>query len=70
MNAKKLIAISWWTFAYALMAGTLFAFSSLGDCFQSDAECRAQSSRFTDALLLSEVIAYAILTWLIFFRRR
>ena len=72
MTGNKLIALSWWTFAYIIVAGALFAFFAMGDCIQGaeGAACRAQSSASTDRLLIAEVLAYAIFTWAIFFRRR
>jgi hypothetical protein len=72
MNGKKVIAITWWTFAYVILAGALFAFSAMGDCLQGPegAACRAQSSAFTEKLIIIEVLAYLVLTWLLFFRRR
>jgi hypothetical protein len=72
MNGNKLIALSWWTFAYVVAAGALFAFSAMGDCLQGaeGAACRAQSNAFTERLLIAEVLAYAVLTWALFFRRR
>jgi hypothetical protein len=72
MNGKKLIAVSWWTFAYVILAWALFSFSALGDCLQGPegAACRAQGGTFTDTLLLVEVFVYAALTWVLFFRRR
>ena len=30
MTGKKIIALSWWTFAYILLAGALFGFSAMG----------------------------------------
>ena len=72
MTGKKLIILSWWTFAYVLLAGALYAFSALGDCLQGadGAACRAQSEAFSTALLVGALLAYVLLTWLIFFRRR
>ena len=72
MSGKKLITLSWWTFAYLLLAGTLFAFSAMGDCLQGSEgnACRAQSGALTSTLLAAEILAYAGLTWLLFFRRR
>lgn len=72
MNGNKLIALFWWTFAYIIVAGALFAFAASGDCLQGadGAACRDQSSAFTDWLLIAEAFAYSILTWAIFFRRR
>ena len=72
MNGKKLIAVSWWTFAYVIFAWAMFAFSASGDCLQGleGAACRAQSRAFTNTLLIGEVLAYAVFTWLLFFRRR
>lgn len=71
MNGNKLIALSWWTFAYIILAGALFAFSASGDCFQGadGAACRHQSSVFSQWLLIGEVLIYGILTWAIFRRR-
>lgn len=72
MNGRKVIAVSWWTFAYVIVAGALVTFSAMGDCLQgpAGASCRAQSRAFTNTLLISEVLAYMALTWLMFFRRR
>lgn len=71
MSGGKFIAISWWTFAYVVGAGALLAFASMGDCLQGSegAACREQSSTMTNALLLIELLAYVVLTWLLFFRR-
>jgi hypothetical protein len=71
MNGNKLIALSWWTFAYVIVAGALFAFSASGDCLQGadGAACRHQSSAFTQWLLIGEVLIYGLLTWAIFRRR-
>ena len=72
VTGKKLIAVSWWTFAYVIVAGALLAFSAAGDCSEGSegAACRAQSSSFTTALLVAELVTYLGLTWLFFFRRR
>lgn len=72
VTGKKLIAVSWWTFAYVVVAGALFAFTAMGDCLQGSegAACREQSRTFSNALLLVELVAYIALTWLLFFRRR
>jgi hypothetical protein len=72
MNGKRVIAISWWTFAYVILAGAIFAFSGMGDCLQGaeGAACRAQSNAFTETLIIVEVLTYPVLTWLLFFRRR
>ena len=72
VSGKKLIAVSWWTFAYVVLAGALFAFTALGDCLQGSegAGCREQGGWFGNALLLIELVAYVALTWLLFFRRR
>ena len=72
MNGKKLIFVSWWTFAYIIVAGALVAFSAMGDCLQGTegAACRARSAAFTNALLAAVAFTYFALTWLIFFRRR
>jgi hypothetical protein len=72
MNGKKVIALSWWTFGYIIVAAALFAFSAMGDCLQgaAGAACQGQSGHFTEALLALEVFAYVALTWVFFFRRR
>ena len=72
MNGKRLVALSWWTFAYIRVAGAVFAFSAGGDCLQGadGAACRAKSGTFTERLLVFEMLSYIILTWAIFFRRR
>jgi hypothetical protein len=72
MNGKKVIAISWWTFAYVVAAGTLLTFSAIGDCLQGaqGAACRDQSNTVWATLLVALVLAYGLLTWLMFFRRR
>lgn len=72
MNGKKRIAVSWWTFAYVILAAALLAFSALGDCLQGPegAACRAHSPAFTNTVLIVEVVVYAVLTWVLFFRRR
>lgn len=72
VSGKKLIAVSWWTFAYVVFAGTLFVFSAMGDCLQGSegSACRHQSGMLSNAVLLIEVVAYIALTWLLFFRRR
>lgn len=71
MNGNKVIALSWWTFAYIIGAGALFAFSAMGDCLQGaeGAACRAQSNAFTEWLLIVAALFYVIVTWAIFFRR-
>ena len=72
MNGNKLVALSWWTFAYIIVAGALFAFSTMGDCLHGveGAACRAQSNVFTEWLLIGAAFFYVIVTWAIFFRRR
>ena len=69
MNGNKLIALSWWTFVYIIVAGALFTFSAMGDCLQGidGAACPAQRTALVIWLLIAEAIAYAILTWIIFF---
>jgi len=44
----------------------------MGDCLQGSdgADCRSQREAFSTALLGGELLAYVLLTWLIFFRRR
>jgi hypothetical protein len=71
MNGNKLIALCWWTFAYMIVAGALFAFSASGDCLQcADGDaCRNQSSAFTHWLLIAEMLTYGLVTWVIFRRR-
>ncbi|MCW2365019.1 hypothetical protein M2341_000466 [Sphingobium sp. B7D2B] len=72
MTGKKLISVSWWTFVYLLLAGALFAFSAMGDCLQGadGAACRSHREAFSSALLVGELLAYILLTWLVFFRRQ
>ena len=72
MNYKKLIAVCFWTLAYLVLAAALFTFAAMGDCLQGTegAACRAQSNAFINMLLVIELLAYPILTWLLFFRRR
>jgi hypothetical protein len=72
MKAKKLIALSWWTFGYVIVAGALFAFAAMGDCPEGPegSLCRARSNQITDVLLVTELFAYLALTWLLFCRRR
>lgn len=72
MNGNKVVALSWWTFAYIIVAGALLTFSAMGDCLQGaeGAACTAKSNSFTEWLLVIEVLAYLILTWAMFFRRR
>ena len=72
VNGKKVIAFSWWTFGYIVVAATLLMLSAIGDCLQNEegAACRASSRQFQDGLLVSLAIAYVFLTWLLFFRRR
>jgi Na+/H+ antiporter NhaC len=72
MNGKKLIAVSWWAFAYIILAAALFSFSALGDCLRGSdgAVCRERSKTVTNSIGLVLVIAYGLLTWLMFFRRR
>ena len=72
MRGNKLIALSWWTFAYLIGALALFAFSSMGDCLQGSegAACRTQSKTFSNGLILVACVVYAALTWLMCFRRR
>jgi hypothetical protein len=72
VNGNRLIAICWWTFAYVLAAGAVFALFAAGDCLQGaeGAACRDQNNSLTSWLVVSEVLAYPILTWLIFIRSR
>ena len=72
MNGNRLIALAWWTFAYAILAGLLLVFSAMGDCLQGAAgvTCRAKSSAFSNWLLVGLVLTYPVITWSIFFRRR
>ncbi|NBW76553.1 MAG: hypothetical protein EBR34_12255 [Sphingomonadaceae bacterium] len=72
VTGKKIIAVSWWTFAYLLLAGGVFALSSMGDCTQNAGSpaCTASSNTFTNTVLAAELLTYFALTWLIFFRRR
>jgi len=72
MNGKKVIALSWWTFGYVIVAATLFMLTSMSDCLQGaeGAACRVLGRQVQDGLLATLVIAYALLTWVLFFRRR
>lgn len=72
MNGNRLVALSWWTFAYMHMVGALFALLAGGECLQGahGAVCRSKSNLFTEWLLVIEMLSYIILTWAIFFRRR
>ena len=72
MNGRKAIALGWWTFGYALVVVTLLMLSSMADCLQGaeGAACRVLSRQIQDGLLVILAIAYALLTWLLFFRRR
>ena len=72
MNGNKLILLSWWTFAYLIGAWALVTFSSMGDCLQGaeGVKCNAQSQTFTNTLIFGVCAAYALLTWIMFFRQR
>ena len=71
VTGKKIIAVSWWTFASLLLAGGVFAFSAMGDSPQSaeGPACMASANAFTNMMLVAELLTYVTLTWLIFFRR-
>lgn len=72
MNCRKLIAVSWWAFGYFVVALALFTSLIMGNCLQGreGASCRARGAYFSDAMLAIAVLAYAITTWALFFRRR
>jgi len=72
MNGRKVIAFSWWTFGYVMVAATLFTLAAMADCLQGveGAACRVQSRQLQDGLFVTFAIAYVLLTWMLFFRRR
>ena len=72
MNGRKAIALAWWTLGYALVAATLLMLAAMPDCLQGPegAECRTLSRQVQDGLLVALAVAYVLLTWALFFRRR
>jgi len=72
MNGKKVIAFSWWTCGYVIVAATLFMLAGLAACLPGaeGAACRIQSRQLQDALLVALALGYVLLTWMLFFRRR
>lgn len=72
MNGRKAIALCWWTFGYLLIAATLFLLSSAPDCLPGaeGAACRALGRQVQIGILVALAIAYVVLTWGLFFRRR
>ena len=72
MNGKRAIALGCWTFGYLMVGGTLFLLSSAPDCVRGaeGAACRDFARQVQGGMLVVLAIAYIILTWGLFFRRR
>lgn len=67
-----MMAMALWTFVYLVAALLFFGLTMMGDCSSgpAGATCEARRNVISNAVLALEGVAYMILTWLIFFRRR
>lgn len=72
MKGRQALALGVWTCGYLLVAGTLFLLSTMPDCPQGTegAGCRTLAYQVQQGVALVLAIAYVLLTWVLFVRRR
>ncbi len=72
MNGRKALALAVWTFGYILVAGILLIITAMPDCSSGaeSAHCRALAHQVQQGTAVALALAYVLLTWVLFFRRR